>query len=91
MKSKIEGKALPKRKKVEASKPNDLLAALRESAGLMKAAEKPKRTAANANAGASKQRATRGAAKFTSSKTAQQRKAEYGDVSWHLDYTAKAI
>ncbi|UHS61306.1 Ku protein [Agrobacterium vaccinii] len=75
VKAKIEGKATPKRKKVEASKPNDLLAALRESAGMMKAADKPKRTAANVNAGASRQRATRGAAKPTSSKTAQQRKA----------------
>ncbi len=75
VKAKIEGKAMPKRKKVEASKPNDLLAALRESAGMMKATDKPKRTAANANAGASRQRATRGASKPTSSKTAQQRKA----------------
>jgi DNA end-binding protein Ku len=76
VKAKIEGKALPKRKKVEVSKPNDLLAALRESAGLMKVAEdKPKRTAANANAGASRQRATRGVAKTASSKAAPQRKA----------------
>jgi DNA end-binding protein Ku len=75
VKAKIEGKAMPKRKKVEAPNPNDLLAALRESAGMMKATDKPKRTAANANAGASRQRATRGAAKSTSSKTAQQRKA----------------
>jgi DNA end-binding protein Ku len=76
VKAKIEGKALPKRKKVEVSKPNDLLAALRESAGLMKAAEdKPKRTAANANAGAGRQRATRGVAKTASSKAAPQRKA----------------
>jgi DNA end-binding protein Ku len=75
VKAKIEGKAMPKRKNVEASKPNDLLAALRESAGIMKATDKPKRTAANANAGASRQRATRGATKPASSKTAQQRKA----------------
>ncbi|MCC2610835.1 non-homologous end joining protein Ku [Neorhizobium petrolearium] len=77
VKAKIEGKALPKRKKVEISKPNDLLAALRESAGRMKAAEdKPKRTAANANAGVGRQRAARGAApKTASSKAAPQRKA----------------
>jgi DNA end-binding protein Ku len=75
VKAKIEGKALPKKKKVEVSKPNDLLAALRESAGMMKAAkDKTKRTAANANAG--KQRAARGAAsKTASSKAAPQRKA----------------
>lgn len=63
VKAKIEGKALPKRKKVEVSKPNDLLAALRQSAGMTKAAdEKPKRTAANANAGTGRERAARGTA-----------------------------
>ncbi|WP_105416395.1 Ku protein [Neorhizobium sp. T25_27] len=77
VKAKIEGKALPKKKKVEVSKPNDLLAALRESAGMMKAAaDKPKRTAANANAGTGRQRAARGtAAKSSAVKTAPQRKA----------------
>ncbi|RVL95614.1 non-homologous end joining protein Ku [Sinorhizobium meliloti] len=77
VKAKIEGKALPKRSKVAVSKPNDLLAALRESAGLMKAVEdKPKRTAANANAGSGRQRPARGAApKTASSKAAPQRKA----------------
>jgi DNA end-binding protein Ku len=77
VKAKIEGKALPKKKKVEVSKPNDLLAALRESAGMMKAAaDKPKRTAANANAGTGGQPAARGTAtKSSSSKTAPQRKA----------------
>jgi len=77
VKAKIEGKALPKRKKVEVSKPNDLLAALRESAGLMKSADdKPKRTAANANAGDGRPRAARAAAgKSASSKAAPQRKA----------------
>jgi DNA end-binding protein Ku len=77
VKAKIEGKALPKRRQVEVSKPNDLLAALRESAGMMKAAdEKPKRTVANANAGTGRQRAARGAAgKAASSKAAPQRKA----------------
>lgn len=78
--AKIEGKALPKAKKVEVSKPNDLLAALRESAGLLKSgastAPKPKRTAANANQGTGRQRAARGvAAKAASSKAAPQRKA----------------
>ncbi len=77
VKAKIEGKALPKPKKVEVSKPNDLLAALRESAGMMKAAAaKPKRTAANANQGTGRQRATRGgASKATASGTAPRRKA----------------
>ena len=77
VKAKIEGKSLPKRKKVDVSKPNDLLAALRQSAGMMKAAdEKPKRTAANANAGTGRERAARGtAAKHPASKVAPQRRA----------------
>ncbi|MBY5767538.1 Ku protein [Rhizobium leguminosarum] len=77
VKAKLEGKSLPKPKKVQVSKPNDLLAALRESAGMMKAAaDKPKRTAANANTGAGRQRAARGAAaKSATSKAAPQRKA----------------
>ncbi|RYE60680.1 MAG: Ku protein, partial [Rhizobiaceae bacterium] len=77
VKAKVEGKALPKRKKIEVSQPSDLLAALRESAGLLKAAEsKPERTAANANAGAGRKRAARGAVgKSAASKAAPQRKA----------------
>ncbi|NKK36326.1 Ku protein [Rhizobium leguminosarum bv. viciae] len=77
VKAKLEGKSLPKPKKVQVSKPNDLLAVLRESAGMMKAAaDKPKRTAANANAGTGRQRAARGAAaKSAASKAAPQRKA----------------
>ncbi|MBB4509691.1 MULTISPECIES: Ku protein [Rhizobium] len=77
VKAKIEGKSLPKPKKVQVSKPNDLLAALRESAGMMKAAaDQPKRTAANANTGTGRQRAARGAAaKSAASKAAPQRKA----------------
>ncbi|MEH7846401.1 non-homologous end joining protein Ku [Rhizobium laguerreae] len=77
VKAKLEGKSLPKPKKVQVSKPNDLLAALRESAGMMKAAaDQPKRTAANANTGAGRQRAARGAAaKSATSKAAPQRKA----------------
>ncbi|MBY3321211.1 non-homologous end joining protein Ku [Rhizobium laguerreae] len=77
VKAKLDGKSLPKPKKVQVSKPNDLLAALRESAGMMKAAaDKPKRTAANANTGAGRQRAARGAAaKSATSKAAPQRKA----------------
>ncbi|PWE53757.1 Ku protein [Metarhizobium album] len=77
VKAKVEGKSLPKRKKVEVSQPNDLLAALRESAGLSKKSEdKPNRTAANANKGTVRQRAARGAAeKSAVSKAAPQRKA----------------
>lgn len=77
VKAKIEGKSIPKRKKVEVSKPNDLLAALRESAGTMKATdEKPKRTAANANKGVGRKSASRGAAaKSAASKAASQRKS----------------
>lgn len=77
VRAKMEGRSLPKPKKVEVSKPNDLLAALRESAGLMKTAQdKPKRTAANANTGTGRHRAARGTVgKAASSKTAPQRKA----------------
>jgi DNA end-binding protein Ku len=77
VKAKIEGRSLPKPKKVEVSKPNDLLAALRQSAVMMKAtAEKPKRTAANANAGTGRQPVARGTASMTpSSRSAAQRKA----------------
>ncbi|MEB3047498.1 Ku protein [Rhizobium mulingense] len=77
VKAKLEGKSLPKPKKVQVSKPNDLLAALRDSAGMMRAAtDKPKRTAANANTGTGRQRAARGAAaKSAASKAAPQRKA----------------
>ena len=50
VRAKAEGKTLPKPKPVKVSKPNDLLKALRESAGMDKpAAKKPK--AANANSG----------------------------------------
>jgi DNA end-binding protein Ku len=74
VKAKIEGKALPKRKEVKVSKPNDLLAALRESAGMMKAAEsKPKRTAANANAGAGRDKARRASGKSATAPAAQRK------------------
>ncbi|WP_064713491.1 Ku protein [Rhizobium bangladeshense] len=76
VKAKIEGKSLPKRKKLEISKPNDLLAALRESAGMMKAVDKPRRTAANANTGKRRQPAASGAAsKAAASKAATQRRS----------------
>ncbi|MBY3412347.1 Ku protein [Rhizobium laguerreae] len=53
VKAKAEGKALPKPKPIKVSKPNDLLKALRESAGIDKGStKKPK--AANANSGRKK-------------------------------------
>jgi len=62
VKAKAEGKTLPKPKPIKVSKPNDLLKALRESAGMDKpAASKPK--AANANSGK----------KATASKSAKSR------------------
>ena len=73
VKAKIEGKALPKRKKVEVSKPGDLLAALRQSAGMSRATDTRKRTAANTNAGAAPAKTRRTSAKSTSA--AAQRKA----------------
>ncbi|QND13731.1 Ku protein [Rhizobium leguminosarum bv. trifolii] len=63
VKAKIEGRTLPKKKPVKVSQPNELLAALRESAGMMKAADKPKRTAANVNAGTGREKARRASSK----------------------------
>ncbi|WP_306224638.1 Ku protein [Bosea beijingensis] len=69
VKAKIEGKALPKRKKVKVSNPDDLLAALRESAKMM-AGGSYRGQAANANRG------TRAARRSPSQASrAQQRKA----------------
>lgn len=73
VKAKIEGRSLPKKKPIKVSQPNDLLAALRESAGMMKAADKPKRTAANANAGAGREKARRPSAKSRSGPTAHRK------------------
>lgn len=69
VKAKIDGKPLPKRKAVNVSRPDGLLAALRDSAGLSKAsAAKPRRTAANANA--DKQTSTRSVPRKTAAKKA---------------------
>ncbi|RYD54298.1 MAG: Ku protein, partial [Verrucomicrobiaceae bacterium] len=54
VKAKIEGRSLPKKKAPVASKPSDLLAALRESAGVGAKKVAPKRSAANANRGTSR-------------------------------------
>jgi DNA end-binding protein Ku len=75
VKAKIEGKALPKKKPVKVSEPNDLLKALRESAGMLAGGpEKPKRTAANANAGTGREKARRASPKSATG-TGSQRKA----------------
>ncbi|MCH4547195.1 Ku protein [Rhizobium sp. WYCCWR 11279] len=74
VKAKIEGRALPKRKEIKVSKPNDLLAALRESAGMMMAGDsKPKRSAANANAGAGHDNARRASGKSAPAPAAQRK------------------
>jgi DNA end-binding protein Ku len=70
VKAKIEGKALPKRKEVKVSKPDDLLAALRKSAKMM-AGGSHREQAANANRGTA--RAARRSPSEAS--RAQQRKA----------------
>jgi DNA end-binding protein Ku len=76
VKAKIEGKALPKRKEVKVSTPDDLLAALRESAKMLKAGDdKPERAAANADKGAGQKPATRTHASKSSRDAAAQRKA----------------
>ena len=57
VKAKAEGKSLPKPKPIKVSKPNDLLKALRESAGAgSESSKKPK--AANANSGKKKTKTT---------------------------------
>ncbi|WP_312949041.1 Ku protein [Agrobacterium sp.] len=74
VKAKVSGKALPKRRAVEVSKPNDLLEALRQSAGMSKGGEaKPKRAAANANRTTTRKPAARGAAKSSSSSSAPRK------------------
>ncbi|SDA92915.1 Ku protein [Sinorhizobium sp. NFACC03] len=73
VKAKIEGRSLPKKKVPVASKPSDLLQALRESAGADAKDTKAKRTAANANRGASRQKAAKPAAKSKQAATPARR------------------
>ncbi len=75
VKAKIEGRALPKKKAPPASKPSDLLQALRESAGIGGKKAEPKRTAANANKGTSRQKAAKPAPAKTKSAASQARRA----------------
>ena len=72
VKAKIEGKALPKRKEVKVSRPDDLLAALRESAKVMTGETGRPRAAANANRAAGR---TRAGTPKTARSSAPQRKA----------------
>lgn len=73
VKAKIEGRALPKKKAPIASKPSDLLQALRESAGVAARETKPKRTAANANQGARREKTAKTAAKSKQAATPARR------------------
>jgi DNA end-binding protein Ku len=75
VKAKIEGRALPKKKAPAASKPSDLLQALRESAGIGDKKAEPKRTAANANKGTSCQKAAKPVAAKSKQTTAPTRRA----------------
>ncbi|AYM65766.1 Ku protein [Agrobacterium fabrum] len=75
VKAKIEGRALPKKKAPAASKPSDLLQALRESAGIGGKKAEPKRSAANANKGTARQKAAKPAAAKTKSAASQTRRA----------------
>ncbi|TAV01246.1 non-homologous end joining protein Ku [Rhizobium ruizarguesonis] len=75
VKAKIEGRTLPQKKTPPASKPGDLLQALRESAG-MSASAKTKRSAVNANAEKGRQKAARAtSAKSRGTGGAQHRRA----------------
>lgn len=75
VKAKIEGRSLPKRKAPAASKPGDLLQALRESAGMAAKKTKAKRTAANVNKGAARKPAAKSSAAKSKPATAQKRRA----------------
>lgn len=61
--AKIEGRSLPKKKAPAASKPSDLLQALRESAAGGTKQDQPKRAAANANRGTARQKSAKPTAK----------------------------
>jgi DNA end-binding protein Ku len=75
VKAKIEGRSLPKRKAPAASKPGDLLQALRESAGMGAKKTKAKRTAANVNKGAARKPAAKSTTAKSKPATAQKRRA----------------
>ncbi len=70
VKAKSEGRSLPKKKAPVASKPSDLLQALRESAGV---GAKTKRTAANADRAPARRKTAKAAAKSSQSATPARR------------------
>ncbi|MEY9199291.1 DNA end-binding protein Ku [Sinorhizobium fredii] len=74
VKAKLEGKTIPKAAPPKVSKPNELLEALRQSAGL-KAAAEPKRRAGKATA-KGRERATRSAAKAKTKTAAKSASAQ---------------
>lgn len=73
VKAKIEGRSLPKKKAPAASKPNDLLQALRESAGVGTKKTKSKRTAANANSGKTRANSAKSSAKSKQASSSTRR------------------
>jgi DNA end-binding protein Ku len=74
VKAKMEGRALPKKKVLKVSKPNDLLQALRESAGAI-AATASNRDAANGNVGSTAKKTSRTTKAKPAASTAPQRRA----------------
>ncbi|RDL47919.1 hypothetical protein BLJAPNOD_05145 [Ensifer sp. M14] len=75
VKAKLEGRSLPKKKAPAASKPGDLLKALRESAQMGAKTPKTKRAAANANKGAAREKPAKPAAAKSKSASAPKRRA----------------
>ncbi|OOG72899.1 Ku protein [Sinorhizobium sp. A49] len=75
VKAKLEGRSLPKKKAPAASKPGDLLKALRESAQMGAKTPKTKRAAANANKGAAGEKPAKPAAAKSKSASAPKRRA----------------
>lgn len=73
VKAKIEGRTLPKKKKVKAAKAVDLLQALRESAGVKSKSKTSTRKAANANSSASRAKPSKSASKSKSAKAPSRR------------------
>ncbi len=73
VKAKLEGRSLPKKKVPAASKPGDLLKALRESAGMGTTTAKAKRGAANANKGATRKKPQTAATRSKSASAPKRR------------------
>jgi len=73
VKAKIEGRALPKKKRAKAAKTVDLLQALRESAGFKPKGKTSRRKAANANSGGGRAKASKSETKSKSSKAPSRR------------------